>query len=67
MKKGKKSSSGDNSFEHPYMIPERWIEIATERLKSALLGPVYRELLNKQIQDCLVEIQKKRKIDLLPK
>lgn len=61
MAKYVKVSTGDSQFTHPYLIPSRYIEIATERLQSGLLGPMYRKLLHKQIKDCYKEMEKRAK------
>lgn len=61
MAKRIKVSSGDTDGVHPYLIPSRYIEIATERLQSGLLGPGYRKLLMKQIKDCYKEMEKRAK------
>lgn len=69
MKKGIKVSSGDRSYDHPYMIPERYIVLVDERLKrpNTFYSPAYREYLDAQKMDCLKEIDKKTKEDLLPR
>lgn len=54
-------SSGDASERHPYLIPRKYIQIASERLQSdrGSLGPKYRKLLERQIKDCYNEMSKR--------
>lgn len=60
-----KVSSGDRDGVNPYMIPECYIQIASDRLNAPFLSQAYKRLLEKQIRDCQKEIDKKAKINLL--
>jgi hypothetical protein len=54
-------SAGDSEYVHPYLIPRKYIQIASERLANdkGSLGPKYRKLLAKQIADCYKEMGKR--------
>ena len=65
-----RSSTNDNFGVHPYLVATSYKSIALERLSRdrGLLSPAYRELLERQVQECDYEIWKKNKPDsIIPK
>lgn len=58
-----KVSSNDNYYVHPYLVAEKYLKVASDRLHNdrGLLGPNYKALLERQILECHIEIEKKAK------